>query len=523
MRVKITYTRAQEDILKGLIGSEPIDWKTVIQDNPVLSEFTPKILKQKFFQMKKKMINNTASCTKCGFKMTELKLMKCSCDFPTITIRFIYIIQEKQYISLVDPIEFIGISNNSMELLETWPKEKYNMYYSFREINEMITLLSPKKSSNAALVNVKCNVSCKNINDTVHSRFNPSSESFIPGIGIIASTISRINNAFRKIGDTISGNGHGANYSNYTAQSRILEYNLEIPVGHTIEFYRSVIVRNTGISESTRQSYIVKIEALWNKEIFQHLNNSVLVLEFLSTNYCPTTVKSYISIIRVFLVNLKNSEKKTLGIIPGLGDEYSEILYKLKNNLHEITLSQQKNATESECWIPWETILSILDLIPRNTQEYLAILLLLKQQTLRNDYCTLGLTAEYLNYIDLGAPNMKFIWQDYKTAKFHGKLEFDVKEDVKNELLSFIELRKKEGRNFLFMNAHGKMMTKAQFSIMVRETFKKYLNVPIGVQMLRKIKVSTIRGNDISHTESELLAHEMMHTSDISRLNYRKI
>lgn len=523
------WTDYHTNVLMNLPKDVIIDWKVFKQEYPDFNDFSPQILKQRFFNLKKKQGTKAIEfreCQECKKKFTELSILECTCDNrPTIMGEwFVYIVQKTKYKnkSLLDPVEYVNITNNSKNIEF---KKDIRVYISINKnisIRTWIDMLSPRTI--VPLVNVELKTSRINLElyrKSLANEFSMYSRPKITLFNLAGELMVNNNKISRALSRPFQWGIINTSKAArpFTMQKKELMYDLSIPVKHDLEYYKSVVTRNVALSESTKQTYQDKVTCLYKQKVFEYLNDSSLVTKYLMEIYNKSTAKTYLVVLNVFLFNLADSENKSLGFNTELKYDYSTSLYNVKNELFDITESQEKNIKEQDSWVPWETIQGITDkMTDVYSQEYLGILLLVHQQALRNDYCTLGFDDSHMNYVK----DDVFVWREYKTSKFYGIQDFRVKDSVKETLDYFIELRKREGVPYLFVNSFGEEMSKNEFGVMIRNTFKKYLGIPIGVQLLRKIKTSSFRQNEVLHKDSEEFAREMLHSSKVSSLFYRK-
>jgi hypothetical protein len=317
-------------------------------------------------------------------------------------------------------------------------------------------------------------------------------------------------------------------YIQQQQQQWTLPLDIPINIGNK-KFVDYVFDNRVIVDENTRVGYKKAIHGLLDIGLLENIDCVESNIYFLEQRYTKSTLKQQILVLRIYLRHLSILEFSNKSILHSYTREYQKLITDYNNILQD----QQKNSREAENWVTLEDLeivynkLKNIDTTNENSnsfQEYFGIKLLLFQQTLRNDYGTLkykNFDKDTDNYVN----DNEIIWNDYKTRKKHGRVSFPVKEALLQDFAFIIEKRIAQGseNGFIFINKNGQGMGNNNFGVMIRNVLKTHLQKSIGVQMIRKIKVSDARKNDLTLKQEQELAKDMMHTSGTSRTVYRKI
>jgi hypothetical protein len=310
-----------------------------------------------------------------------------------------------------------------------------------------------------------------------------------------------------------------------------VKYNPNVTISFTKDFCFNII-ENVDVKEKSLQGYKNVLSSLISNGFIDYIYFPSILMDILKKRYSKATVKQQVLVVKIFLDNLDMLDASGIYNYNDILEEYNDIHRHLNSNQHSDNDDQKKSTRQESNWTSWESLENVLHQLQDNItgvddikyQEYLGLKLLLHQQSTRNDYCTLKFQdydSEKDNYIDI--EKNEIVWNDYKTVSTHGKNVIDIKEKVKRPLKEWINKKKGENVNYLFMTKNKTQMSKDNFGLMIREIFKRHLGKNIGVQMIRVIKVSEARKGELTIKEENELAKEMMHSSIISRRVYRKV
>ena len=154
-----------------------------------------------------------------------------------------------------------------------------------------------------------------------------------------------------------------------------------------------------------------------------------------------------------------------------------------------------------------KVIYGIYTLIPPRRLEYNKMVLSAISEKRNNE----------TNYIILRKKEpIKFIFNDYKTAKSYGTVETIIPERLRPIIRDYLKKnKKKRGDKFLDLNDN-------QFIKLVKETFKDVYGVEITVRWLRISYATYIDSLNLSNNEKQELAIKMGHNREQSS-RYRKL
>jgi hypothetical protein len=298
--------------------------------------------------------------------------------------------------------------------------------------------------------------------------------------------------------------------------------------------YKRIINKSSTIQASTRKTYENTITSMYNHSLMAFVKVPKLFMMELQKRYSKSSIIKNLCILQVFFENISNNEIKRLfgaqdyTLIKNVGKVYKDIVMELQDN----TKMGNKSSRQEDNWATWSEIKDLVDVLydvylsnktECNLQNYMGLKMHVHQNTLRNDYSSLmfrNYNEESDNYVDL---NKNVItWNKFKTSKHHGTITYEITDDIREDLEFFINYRKGQDEyNHLFLK-NGKPMNNEQFGYMIRGITRKYLNKSIGCQLLRTIKVSEFRKDDVSYEKEQEFAKNMQHTTAVSRKHYRK-
>ena len=154
-----------------------------------------------------------------------------------------------------------------------------------------------------------------------------------------------------------------------------------------------------------------------------------------------------------------------------------------------------------------KVIYGIYTLIPPRRLEYNKMVLSAISEKRNND----------TNYLVLrNKEPIKFIFNDYKTAKAYGEIHVPIPERLRPIIRDYLKKnKKKRGENFLDLNTN-------QFIKLIKETFKDVYGEEMTVRWLRMSYATYLDSLDLSNNEKQKIAIKMGHNRDQSS-KYRKL
>lgn len=338
-----------------------------------------------------------------------------------------------------------------------------------------------------------------------------------------------------------------------------------LPV-RTKEFLTEVVIRNKTIKDTTKKAYIENIKLLYNEGLLENSSTYEILYDWLNDvvfiKYSESRNQTLLNVISLLFNQTTLKEKLLLW-----GNDWFTFYRKFTifNKYYKEKLQRDyndKSNSEDKNWIEYPKLLEIVEEERKNImekfkdkkninelQKYVILMLHVKQAALRNDYNTVMLfdydenKDNYLvwedkivsinicgticindiDYIDGFNREYKFVFNEYKTSKFLGRYEIDVKDDVKEDLALLVDYRIKTGSKYLIIRLNGNCIDSPGYSQMLTEYTQKLTGKSIGSSLLRKIYISHMRKNELTNKESKELAKNMMHSEEIQRSLYRKV
>lgn len=311
------------------------------------------------------------------------------------------------------------------------------------------------------------------------------------------------------------------------------------------EFLISVVKRKN-ILDSTKKSYEANITLLCNNGFLNILNNITyetlynFINDTIFIQYSNST--SYL-ILTVMIILFNQTTIKEKFVLFGFNwfSIYKKLVdyYKYYKEISQKE-SNVKNLTEELNWINYPELLDIIkkekniihEKYNNNTislmqmQSYILLMLHLEQAAVRNDYYTILLfdyDKDKDNYLTCEDGKYTFVFNTYKTSKYLGKIEMQIKEPVLEDLLLLVNYRKSIICKYLITNVKNEPIDSSRYSKLLMDYTEKLTGKRIGSSMIRKIYVSWMRRGEMECEESEKMAREMMHSEDIQRSLYRKV
>ena len=264
----------------------------------------------------------------------------------------------------------------------------------------------------------------------------------------------------------------------------------------------------------------------WNVSDFK---NDEKIIDELSDKYQLNSVIVSISALKSWLIFNKSDEK--------IIKEYNEALKDMIKIKNDKVNTQEKNEIEKALGddFDWEIIQSkSKEFIEKNIKNAknnkLRSLLILGLFSLQPP-ARLGnyLNMEYrkgdgkklntdMNYLTLKNGKYKFIFNNYKTSKYLGKVELEVKNELLEELLTKY-LKTLEGRNPILFS-----MSSSQMTQILKKTTKKFFKVGITLNTFRHAFATFFMKSDPSIEEKQHIAKVIGQTYRVSRLEqYKRI
>jgi len=302
-------------------------------------------------------------------------------------------------------------------------------------------------------------------------------------------------------------------------------------------------------SDITIKTYISNIKNLHN--IIKG-NKDINDLNFLEDfDNVNTALKSKVnSTIKNYLVSViiaLSSDKKYDKLI----DKYNNKIKQLQDEILDQYDKNEKNDKQEKNWINHNEVLKLLRKMKKETkdffdkpkenlttkekdliQQYLVIYLYSGKDfpPVRNDFAEMKVVDESedlkqdKNYLLIKKKgNPKFILNEFKTAKYKGEKEIDIKDIELKKLIN--KWLKITGDDYLLLNLKDNSpMTANGISKYLNKIFQKHYKKNISTSLLRSIFI-TSKYNDPKMTiqDKKKLANDMLHSKNVSESVYNKI
>lgn len=143
------------------------------------------------------------------------------------------------------------------------------------------------------------------------------------------------------------------------------------------------------------------------------------------------------------------------------------------------------------------------------------------QAALRNEYRTLKVAnyRESDNYIE----GRKLVFNEYKTSRAMGRQEFEMSDEIEEDLTKLVKHRLERKQEYLFLKSTGQKFSSQEFGNAMMNGMERYVGGKrIGSQMLRKIVVSEMRAGEKSLEEKKEDSRKMLHSSYMNE-RYRRL
>ena len=158
-------------------------------------------------------------------------------------------------------------------------------------------------------------------------------------------------------------------------------------------------------------------------------------------------------------------------------------------------VTDSKTEKEASNWVDHDTLVKKFEqyyskkppCTDKKYTHYLALALHLYQASVRNDYRTVklyGYNPETDNYIDWD--KKVFVFNDYKTAKYHGQIIIPIKDCIIQDLEDIRTYRAKQGCKYLIQIKDDKEMSSEAYSGMLLRITRKLAIHNIGSKILRE-------------------------------------
>jgi hypothetical protein len=303
-------------------------------------------------------------------------------------------------------------------------------------------------------------------------------------------------------------------------------------------FIDNYIKNNGSTSTSTRKTILTSLRRLekilklpfeeWNKNTF---NNSNEIVNILSEDYSINTiVLTLLAIIRY--IEYKKTNEKVI-------NEYKEILNDIIGERTKNEHSQKKDENEKVNWINYDELKSKVEDEAENYlnkkksftkyRNFLILALFTLQPPSRignyldmkiklngkKDIKSLNKKHNYITKDSDGKYRM--IFNNYKTSKYLGKIEYKIKSEILNKLLDKWLNDYVKG-DTLFINVNGKPMTQPNFTQAQQSITRSIFGKTLTNNLFRHIYLTWFLKQNPSIEEKKLVANLVGQTYRPSRM-----
>jgi hypothetical protein len=156
---------------------------------------------------------------------------------------------------------------------------------------------------------------------------------------------------------------------------------------------------------------------------------------------------------------------------------------------------------------------NIDNLIPRNDLNILKLININKIKNMNNEY----------NYIVMkGTEPDYMVWNNYKTSTTYGKQKFNISDDLKALLKTYIDINNIDNGDFLFTNNKDINLDKTGMLRLISKATKDILGFELNIDLIRSIVITDFYSSLKSINQKNEFAKRLLHSSDIAQ-EYIKI
>ena len=318
---------------------------------------------------------------------------------------------------------------------------------------------------------------------------------------------------------------------------------LKYKVNKVVDTVPSYVTRDTKLEESSINNYMSKLNLInklltgkalssdVKKELLKLLNSKVFDEKMLfdKMTYLDDVEKVIIALREKYSNdNTFNSYliayTVVLSHIPSLRNDYLRITTLTKNLSKQSQDKRDDNTTEDINKIidlsDRQALLDNIDKLPNITDKLIyALNVLIPPRRLEYRFVVLTdeTNAQMLqdtnNYLIIKG-KWRFIFNEYKTAKFMGQQDILIPDDLKQILISYIKAKKLNVGDLLFSLQRDKReeISQPNFSSLISRVFAKIYGVEISNRFLRYSASTTANNQNLSKNDRQQLANAMGHS-----------
>lgn len=302
------------------------------------------------------------------------------------------------------------------------------------------------------------------------------------------------------------------------------------------DFATIIRTNRPDIKDTTLKKYVLCLNII-ERDIFQNrwndkfFNDTETVIDMLKEKYPNVgTLNSYASALIVYLKSVSGIKESTL-------EKYKGLLTFTNESVKEKYLNQERSQKEDDNWMTMADIKDLRDQkyqkFSKETrkrqkvdyfQQYLVLCLYTKLPPVRNDYANVRVVdkdqvwSKDTNYVHVA--KKKVIFCQYKTDKSYGMREYDLPDDIVQDITRFMELRGPLAHDYLLVNIND--LTKMTKNGLTQYMKKIFHPKKISSSMLRKIYLSEKYPVVHTYKEAEFDSQFMGHSLKTQQSIYRK-
>ena len=328
--------------------------------------------------------------------------------------------------------------------------------------------------------------------------------------------------------------------------------NLKYKIDKVVDTVPSYITRDTKLEESSINNYMSKLNLInklmigkafstdVKKEILKLLNSKVFDEKILfdKMTYLDDVEKVIIALREKYSNdNTFNSYliayTVVLSHIPSLRNDYLRITTLTKNLSKQSQDKRDDNTTDDIDKIidlsDRQALLDNIDKLPNITDKLIyALNVLIPPRRLEYRFVVLTdetdaqMLQDTNNYLIIRG-KWRFVFNEYKTAKYIGQQDILIPDDLKQILISYIKAKNLNVGDLLFSLQRDKReeISQPNFSSLISRVFSKIYGIDISNRFLRYSASTTANNQNLSKNDRQQLANAMGHSLS-QNLSYSK-
>ena len=286
-------------------------------------------------------------------------------------------------------------------------------------------------------------------------------------------------------------------------------------------------------SEKTLENYqstINRLKTMFGGTFIGELSNANKVIEKINKEYDNlNTRRSYFS--RIMKLIKENPKWK----VPNTAlKKYQNAFQQLEKKRIAQEDSNEPTPKEKANWVPFDKLMELREeLGPKaksfnGYQDYLIMSLYTMNPPVRLDYTPMKVITRLtknidksINYLLWSKGQKKFIFNNYKTERFHGPNEIKITGNLQKIIQTWFDKYNPKKQWLLLDKNKEDPMTQNGLSQRVRAIIEKHTGKKAGVSMMRHSFISTMINGMTNLKTRKRIAKQMGHTV-LEQLKYKK-